>query len=164
MGRSSCLTLLCVTALVVVQAQLDLYPGQGDRYPGGEVGVYPGGGDIYPDSYPGGVDPYPDGLDSYPDGPYPYPGAGPYPDEGIYPGSVGPYDGGLDTYPGDYSPLDYIGGPGKRYGNPFKDPYERDIRKYRAGWQYGLTAEDIAYIIREKAFPANMHIVPKPVY
>ena len=159
MGRSSCLALLCVTALVVVQAQLDLYPGQGDRYPGGEVDIYPGGGggDIYPDSYPGGVDPYPDG-------PYPYPGDGPYPGEGIYPDSVGPYDGGLDTYPGDYGPWDYIGGSGKRYGNPFKDPYERDIRKYRAGWQYGLSAEDIAYIIREKAFPANMHIVPKPVY
>lgn len=169
MASSSFLALL-FAVLATAKGQLSDYP---DRYPDG-----------YPDGYPGEVGPYQgDGLNPV-DGPYPgdgpylgdgplvggaglYPGDGPYPDpypgDGPYPDGEGVYPG-PDIYPTDGYPTDYEGGYNIRYGNPYKDPHVRDPRKYRHGYQYGLSPEDIAFIIREKAFPANMHIVPRTLY
>lgn len=142
--------LLCIAVFAMVSAQ---FP---DKY---ADGVPP---------YDGGSHPYADGGDQYVDGRGPYP-VEPY-SENVDPYAVDPYtesrdrsvyeDQPYDRYPGDYVPRDYI----RKYGNPYKDPYERDIRKYKAGWQYGLKPEDIEFIIREKAIPANMHIVGKPYF
>lgn len=163
MASSSFLALL-FAVLATAKGQLSDYPdrypdGYPDGYPG-EVGQYQGDGLIPGDGPYLGDGPVVGGAGLYPgDGPYPdpYPGDGPYPDgEGVYPGP--------DIYPTDGYPTDYEGGYNIRYGNPYKDPHVRDPRKYRHGYQYGLSPEDIAFIIREKAFPANMHIVPRTLY
>jgi hypothetical protein len=124
---------------------------------------------------------YPDGKGPYSGHEGPYSGGGVDPHDGDidpYGADVGPHVDGVNPYVNDYvGPSEQYGYEGrsrgghpwkyidrKQYGNPLKDPYERDYRKYRHGYQYGLTPADIEFIIREKAIPANMHIVAKPYY